>query len=205
MNYLAHLLLAGNDPDTVVGNFLGDFVKGHPEGRYRDPVVSGIRMHRRLDSFTDHHPSVHRCILALPAGRRRFAGIVVDIAFDHILARDWQAADADAFRAFRHDIYQLLSAHRAELPPRAQQVSTAMQRDDWLLGYASPGGVATALAGMSRRLSRPNPLATMAADMFPRLDTIEAEFRQFWPAAKAQAIREQQRLRTMASRPPDHS
>lgn len=195
MNYLAHLLLAGDDADAIVGNFLGDFVKGRPEGRFPAAVVRGIRLHRRLDVFTDHHPAVKRSIAALPASRRRFAGIAVDMMFDYILARDWQAANANAFAEFRHRVYAVLNARAAELPPRAGHVSRAMQRDDWLLAYAGEAGVAAALTGMSRRLSRPNPLADMAADSFRHADTIEAEFHQFWRDVQAQARIEEQRLR----------
>ncbi len=194
MNYLAHLLLAGDDADAVVGNFLGDFVKGRPEGRFPDAVVRGIRLHRRLDVFTDHHPAMQRSIATLPASRRRFAGIALDIAFDHILARDWQAANARGFDEFRHRVYTILNARAAEMPPRACRVSHAMRRDDWLMAYAGEAGVASALTGMSRRLSRPNPLADMAADIFRHIDTIEAEFQPFWRDVQAQARLEEQRL-----------
>lgn len=194
MNHLAHLLLADGSPESILGNFLGDFAKGRPEGRYPPAIVRGIRLHRRLDAFTDAHPAVQRAVARLPTVRRRFAWVAVDMAFDHFLARDWQCRAADEFAAFRRHVYAVLRARSDLMPPRARQMLPAFTTDDWLRTYAHWDGLAGALAGMGRRLSRPNALARTATDLAAVHTAIEEDFHAFWPDVHDRAVRENRRL-----------
>ena len=86
MNYLAHILLSGDNLDTQVGGLLGDFVKGPLQGQYPESVEEGIFLHRQLDAFTDAQPEVRNLIRTFSTQWRRFAGIIIDIVFDHLLA-----------------------------------------------------------------------------------------------------------------------
>lgn len=194
MNYLAHLCLADGSPDSILGNFLGDFVKGRPEGRYLDVVVRGIRLHRALDVYTDGHPAVCRALDRIDPARRRFAGIAVDMAFDHFLAHGWQTHDADGFAAFRRHVHAVLRARQQELPVRARTMLPSFTDDDWLASYVELDGVAFALARMSRRLSRANPLADTARDIERSYEALRADFEAFWPDARAFAAAEHRRL-----------
>ena len=58
MNYLAHLHLGGPAPAQLLGSLYGDFVKGPLAGRYAADIEAAIRLHRRIDVFTDAHPAV---------------------------------------------------------------------------------------------------------------------------------------------------
>ncbi|MDZ7828256.1 MAG: ACP phosphodiesterase [Halofilum sp. (in: g-proteobacteria)] len=194
MNYLAHLLLADDTPESILGNFLGDFVKGRPEGRYPDAVVAGIRLHRRVDVYTDGHSRVCTAVRRVAPERRRFAGIAVDMAFDHFLARDWQARDADGFAAFRRRVYDVLNARAEDMPERAQRMLPSFTGDDWLASYADFHGICFALARMSRRLSRPNALAETSRDLDRHYRDMEADLAVFWPDVQAFARTERQRL-----------
>ena len=89
MNHLAHLLLSGNNDHLRLGGFLGDFVKGRQVGLRPVVIERGIQLHRAIDAYTDRHPAVTACRLALPSDLRRVSGIVTDIAFDHFLAKTW--------------------------------------------------------------------------------------------------------------------
>lgn len=194
MNHLAHLLLADGSPESIIGNFLGDFAKGRPEGRFPPAVVRGIRLHRRLDVFTDSHPAMLSAVEQLPRARRRYAGIAIDMALDHILARDWHARDATGFTAFRRHVYAVLQAQNHLLTPRARRIVPALAGDDWLLAYAQWRGINQALNGMSRRLSRPSPLAMMSDDLAAAWPAIEAGLHTFWPQVRVYAAVEQRRL-----------
>ena len=194
MNYLGHLLLADDTPESILGNFLGDFVKGRPEGRYPAPVVAGIRLHRRIDCYTDEHPRVRQAMDRVDDSRRRYAGIAVDMAFDHFLARDWQTRDPAGFAAFRTGIYDLLLAHAGAMPERARRMLPSFTGDDWLGSYADFDGVCFALERMSRRLSRPNRLAETSADIGAAYDELAADLEAFWPDARSYAREEQKRL-----------
>src|ERR1051325_10142199 len=90
MNYLAHLFLAEDDPESLLGNLLGDFVKGAKKDDYPDSIRRGIELHRKVDRFTDAHRVVRSSLSLISPARRRFAGVLVDIFYDHLLAKDWQ-------------------------------------------------------------------------------------------------------------------
>lgn len=201
MNYLAHLCLTEGVPERIVGNLIGDFVKGAPEERFPPGIVEGVRLHRAIDRFTDDHPYVHRALARIDPARRRFAGIAVDMAFDHFLARDWRGADPEGFDEARRAAYALLLTHRDAAPPRARPVIEAMVRDDWWASYARLDGIALALERMSRRLSRPNGLAETAGDIERAYNALDGDFAAFWPEIRAFAGEHQQRAHCMPGIP----
>lgn len=54
MNYLGHLFLAGKDEHSIVGNYLGDFIKGNLETHnINKEIKPGIHMHRKIDALAD--------------------------------------------------------------------------------------------------------------------------------------------------------
>lgn len=194
MNYLAHLCLADGSPDSITGNLLGDFVKGNPDGRYAPAVVRGIRLHRAIDRFTDGHPIVCRAVERLGRDRRRFAGIAIDMAFDHFLARSWHEQDPHGFTTMRQYAYAVLLARYDGLPERMQTILPSLTGNDWLGTYARFDGIAHALERISRRLSRPNALAKTADDIERAYGALEQDFQAYWPACRAFAAGEQRRL-----------
>jgi len=194
MNYLAHLRLADGSPDSITGNFLGDFVKGQPESDYPAPICRGIRLHRRLDAFTDAHPAVARAVGRLPRSQRRVAWIAVDMAFDHFLARWWARTDAAGFAAFRRHVYAVLAARAEGMPAPAARVARRMGDDDWLGSYAEFDGIRLALRNMGRRLSRPTPLADCIDGIGAHYTALAGDFDAFWPDVRERAAREILRL-----------
>jgi acyl carrier protein phosphodiesterase len=199
MNFLAHLLLSGSptDPnyaDIVVGNFAAEAVRGRAALlAYPEPVQRGIRLHRFIDSFTDGHPAVRRTTARLrAAGLGKWAGVVSDVGFDHLLARDFaQYHPSEPLPQFARRQYQLLHQRRHELPERLREMLHYMRQHDWLTGYAHPEGLHRALLGLSRRVPAAAVLATGAAAFLAELPAYEADFREFWPALRAgvEAIR----------------
>ncbi|HEY5719280.1 MAG TPA: ACP phosphodiesterase [Gammaproteobacteria bacterium] len=182
MNYLAHFHLASGSADLQLGGWLGDFVKGRlEEAAYRPGVVAGIRLHRRLDSCTDAHPAFRRSRARCGPALRRYAGILVDLFYDHLLARGWREHVGGDLGEFNRAVYRLLAAEAEGLPPRARQVAAAMTHDDWLGAYREPAGLRRALAGMARRLRRPVPLADGYACLRADYAGFEADFRELLP------------------------
>lgn len=196
MNFLAHLLLSGppaapDYADIVVGNFAAEAVRGQAGVLAYPPAVQrGIRLHRFIDSFTDAHPLVRRTTARLrEAGLGKWAGVVSDVSFDHLLARDFAHYHLDdpteLLPAFAQRHYALLHARRQELPERLQHLLIYMRRDNWLTGYARPQGLERALLGLSRRVPSAEILATGAAAFLAELPAYEADFREFWPELRA--------------------
>ncbi|PJJ60578.1 acyl carrier protein phosphodiesterase [Hymenobacter chitinivorans] len=194
MNFLAHLLLSGapattpDYDDIVLGNFAAEAVRGRAQVQaYPDTVQRGIRLHRFIDSFTDAHPVVRRSTARLRgAGLGKWAGVVADVGYDHLLARYFtEFHPAEPLPEFSQRHYALLHARRAELPERLQHMLHYMRRDDWLTGYAKPAGLERALLGLSRRVPSAGVLASGGSAFLRELPAYEADFREFWPQLRA--------------------
>ncbi|RPD45937.1 DUF479 domain-containing protein [Hymenobacter sediminis] len=196
MNFLAHLLLSGSPAttphyaDIVVGNFAAEAVRGRAGLlAYPETVQQGIRLHRFIDSFTDAHPAVRRTTARLrAAGLGKWAGVVADVGYDHLLARDfahYHPDTAEPLPAFAQRLYALLHQRRHELPERLQEMLHYMRQHDWLTGYAHPAGLERALLGLSRRVPAAAVLATGGAAFLAELPAYEVDFQEFWPELRA--------------------
>ncbi|TGE24255.1 DUF479 domain-containing protein [Hymenobacter aquaticus] len=193
MNFLAHLLLSGSPAapdyaDIVIGNFAAEAVRGRAQVlAYPAAVQRGIHLHRFIDSFTDGHPVVRRTTARLrAAGLGKWAGVVADMGYDHLLARDFaHFHPAEPLPAFSQRLYALLHARRHELPERLQHMLQYMRQGDWLTGYAQPEGLHRALLGLSRRVPSGAVLATGAAAFLAERGAYEVDFREFWPELRA--------------------
>ena len=189
MNHLAHAWLAGDDDGLRLGSVMGDFVRGAPDPLLPAAVIAGIRLHRAVDSYTDRHPQVIAARARLPSPYRRYAGILLDMWFDHALARDfghWSAQPLDAYSAA---LRALLQRHDALLPASLRRFRTYMDAHDLPAGYADPDMLDLALRGIGTRLSRANPLAT-AMPLLEALDApLQAHFELFLPDLQAFAAR----------------
>ncbi|MBU6246295.1 MAG: DUF479 domain-containing protein [Xanthomonadaceae bacterium] len=185
MNHLAHALLAGDDAALRLGGMLGDFVRGAPEPDWPAGIAAGIRLHRAIDVYTDAHPQVLAARSRLAPPFRRYAGILLDVWFDHCLARDfarWSPAPLDTFS---DGLRQLLVDHHAALPPGLARFLAYMQANDLPATYAQPEVVGRALTGIGQRLRRDNPLG----EALPVLQAIDASlaghFEAFFPDLRA--------------------
>ena len=181
MNYLAHLFLSGRTPEAIVGGLLGDFVKGSVDGRYGARVREGILLHRKIDRYTDDHEVVSASRRLVSPPRRRFAGIMVDVFYDHFLARHWASFSGVPLGEFAREVYAVLEYHQEQFPERLQYIVPRMVRDDWLVSYRELWRVGTALDGISRRLRRSNTLAGGVDELKTHYDELEAHFLCFFP------------------------
>lgn len=184
MNYLAHLHLGGQSPEQLLGSLYGDFVKGLLPGRFAADIENAIRLHRRIDVFTDTHPVVKRALGRFPAERRRYAGIVLDVFFDHCLARDWAMYSQEPLAAFTDRVYRLL-ANEPALPERLALIAPRMAAQDWLGSYVQFEVVGEALAGISRRLSRPEGLSGAMHELRALYQPLSEDFSEFYPQLQA--------------------
>jgi acyl carrier protein phosphodiesterase len=181
LNYLAHLLLSDNCDDALVGNLLGDFVKGNPAGRYNDVVAEGIRHHRKVDTFADAHPVTCTSRNRIGRSRRRFAGVIVDVCYDHFLARHWQRFSGETLASFTGRVYAVLNRHRAILPSRLNRILPVMMAEDWLGGYADIDRVAVTLDRIAGRLSDGSRFKGAIADVHANYADLERDFFEFFP------------------------
>lgn len=190
MNYLAHLHLGGPAPQQLLGSLYGDFVKGELAGRFPPALEASIRLHRHIDRYTDSHPLVLAALARFPRERRRFAGIVLDVFFDHCLARHWAAYAEQPLAQFTDDFYKVLLAE-PELPGRLARIAPLMAADDWLGAYGDFATLEQVFAGIARRLSRPEGMAGVMVELERLYEPLLADFREFYPQLQAFARAQQ--------------
>lgn len=184
MNYLAHLFLSPPAPDSLCGAMLGDFVKGRVPAEGNLAVRQGILLHRAIDRYTDQHQLVSASRALISDERRRFAGILVDMFYDHFLARHWLRYSDRPLTQFTQEVYRVLLPRRPQFPERLQRVLPPMAADDWLASYADVDSVQMALGGLARRFRRPaaaEPLRTGIIELQRQYRQLEAHFLEFFP------------------------
>ena len=182
MNYLAHLYFAEDTPESRVGNLMADFVRGPVDRQpYNGAVMRGMRSHVAVDRYTDGHDVVRESKTLISPSRRRFAGIIVDICYDHFLARNWPRFSDEPLTAFIERTYGSLGAYRGEMPPVLARVIKHMVQHDWLHGYLEIAAIGRALDGLSMRIRRPNTLAGSVEELETNYDEMEGHFLRFFP------------------------
>jgi acyl carrier protein phosphodiesterase len=180
MNYLAHLHLGGPRPGQLLGSLYGDFVKGRLQGQFDPEIEAAIQLHRSIDVFTDRHPLVDAALSRFSITRRRYAGIVLDVFFDHCLARDWTLYADQPLELFTSDVYRVLSAE-PQLPERLARIAPHMMANDWLGSYREFEVLEQVLRGISRRLTRPEELAAAMQELRVLYEPLSEDFRLFYP------------------------
>ncbi|MGL1903852.1 MAG: ACP phosphodiesterase [Fibrobacterales bacterium] len=185
MNYLAHSLLSPPIPGVLLGNVCGDFVKGSINPGVSDDLWSGIQLHRFIDGYTDNHPIFLQSRARLSATRRRFAGIIIDVAYDYFLSQHWDRFST--VKRFTHidSVYTALVHHETLLPSQFIEVRDRIIRYDWLRGYHSLDGIAQTLESISRRFAkrtgRENPLTGSIEEIILYSTELEEDFLTFFP------------------------
>ena len=186
MNFLAHALLAGDAEADRIGGLMGDFVKGILPAGLPPALASGVALHRAIDSFADRHPAFAKSRSRVSATRRRVSGVLVDLFYDHLLARDWPDYSPDTLEHYTSKLYTSLQEHSADLPERAREIADLMRTHDWLCAYRKLAAVGLAIDRMSiYRLRRANTLAGGIEEFLADAEGFEADFRQFLPDALA--------------------
>jgi acyl carrier protein phosphodiesterase len=183
MNFLAHLVLAGDDESLRLGAMLGDFVRGrYSLEAYPGGVQRGILMHRHIDGFVDALPETVNLRRCFRAPFRRYSGIIIDLAFDHELAVHWPAYSDIPLEQFDREVRELLARHDDLVPDRLRRFMGYADRRGLFANYRFEDEVMHSLRGIGRRLSRPNPLHRVAEvwdDISPRISArFEFVFRQ---------------------------
>jgi len=184
MNFLAHLHLSGNDPNIMVGNFIGDFVKGKKVENYEPGIAKGILLHRAIDYFTDTHKIVAKSKGRLRDKYRHYSGVIVDIFYDHILASNWSQYHPESLEKFADEAYNLVLSYEEILPKKALHMLPYMMKNNWLVSYASIEGISSVLFGMSRRTKYKSNMEKATNELVEYYDLFKKEFEEFYPDLK---------------------
>ncbi len=181
MNLLAHLHLSGDSESLMIGNFIADFIKGNRFQHYQDDIIEGIFLHRQIDSYTDQHPLVKQSARRLRPDFGHYAGVIVDIFYDHFLARHFQKYSEHSLAEYAQRSYQVLQKHQAILPTRVQEFLPLMIQHNWLMRYAEFEGIEKALSGISRRTKYAVHLEKSVYNLEQDYAAFEKDFFRFFP------------------------
>ena len=151
MNYLAHIFLSGGQPDIMIGNFIADSIKGSKYSTYPTEIQKGILLHRQIDTKTDAHPAFRQSTKRLHKNYGHYSGIIVDIFYDHFLAKNWADYSDIPLADYIQSFYKLLRDNFEILPANIQKMVPIMMEGNWLLIYADLEGIDRVLTGMNRR------------------------------------------------------
>lgn len=185
MNHLAHLFLAADTPESLLGNLSGDFVKGHLGDRFPDAVRAGIMEHRKIDEFTDTHPETAAFRRIIAAEQGHYAPVIADVFFDHFLASNWRDYSDETLESFLERVFSKLDPLVPAMPDGLKQVYPRMRDGRWLISYRRLGGIRTALSNMSYRFSRRPRLESAVHLLEDSRETLEQHFQRFFPEAIA--------------------
>lgn len=181
MNHLAHLFLAGDDADSLIGNLSGDFVKGPLGDRFTEAIRRGVMEHRRIDTFTDSHPAAADFRRILVPEHGHYARIIADVFFDHFLASTWHSWSDEPLSQFVSRVFAMLDPRIGDMPERLARTYPHMRDGRWFLSYATILGIERALTQMSGRLARPHRLETAVRHLTDSRPLLESHFRRFFP------------------------
>lgn len=185
MNYLAHLFLAGTEPEIILGNFIADHVKGSDVLKFSDTVRKGIAMHRAIDTYTDQHPIVKQSIARLRTDFHKYAGVIVDMYYDHYLSARWGEYSDQKLDEFTKAKYEVLDTFQPILPERSSRLLFYMEKQNWLQSYKSFDGMQQAFNGMSRRTTFESNMEHAVVNLIAGYQEFGSEFRQFFPDLQA--------------------
>lgn len=181
MNFLAHLYLAGNDTDSIIGNFIADHVKGNSINLYGENIKRGIRFHRMIDEYTDKNEIVMDAVINLRPYYRKYAGVVLDMYYDHFLGTQWSQYSAEPLPEFTLRMYKVLISHMNILPKRSQYILPYMMEGNWLLNYRHFDGLHQALSGIAQRTKFKSGLESSVEHLRNNYEFYGSSFNEFFP------------------------
>lgn len=180
MNFLAHIYLSFDDTEITLGNFFADHIRGNKFEHLPEKIQKGIRLHREIDTFTDAHPIAKQSSRRLHKNHGHYSRVIVDIFYDHFLAKHWHNYSEVPLENYTTDFYKVLLENYELLPTRTKHLLPYMIADNWLLSYAQLSGVSSALKGMDQRTKNRSKMYRALLDLEKHYNTFEREFIAFF-------------------------
>lgn len=163
----------------MIGNLMGDHIRGNNFNNLNDDVIKGVKLHRLIDAFTDTHPVVTASKERLRPVFHKYAPVIVDIFYDHFLAKNWNAYSEVPLQGYADYVYALLSKNKNILPQRTQSMLPHMIANNWLFIYSTTDGINRVLTGMSKRAKFDSKMENAAIYLIKDYSLYENEFYVF--------------------------
>jgi len=180
MNFLAHLYLSKENKNILIGNFIADAVKGKKHENYPKEIQAGILLHREIDYFTDTHLIVRRSKRRLNTQYNHYKGVIIDIFYDHFLAKNWHHYSDIPLEIYAENVYGFLQKKNEIFPERIQKLLPSMIKYNWLVNNASLEGIEKILAGMNRQSKGISKMDLAIEDLLKHYEEFELDFTSFF-------------------------
>lgn len=194
MNFLAHIYLSGNNELVKIGNFMADGIRGKEYENYPPEVQKGIMLHRAIDTFTDAHPIFRRGTRRLHANYHHYSGVILDLFYDHFLAKNWERYSSQPLADYVQSFYDSLDRNFGILSEKTRHLLPIMKQHNWLVSYATVDGLSRILSNMDRRTGNESKMSLATAELLQFYNEYEVEFTDFFQELYVMAGRELARL-----------
>lgn len=199
MNFLAHIYLSGTNERIQIGNFMGDGIRGKDYKNYHTDIQLGVLLHRSIDSFTDFHPIFRQSKYRLVPKFNHFSGIIIDMFYDHFLAKEWAMYHHEDLEVFTQRFYQSLKDHKEELNLKTQNLLPYLTKENWLVRYANLTDLQQILKQMDHRFAMKSNMNEAVDDLYANYEDFQREFHLFFKDlmvhAETERIRIEQELK----------
>ncbi|MFC4818564.1 ACP phosphodiesterase [Flavobacterium sp. GCM10023249] len=190
MNFLAHIYLSGENELISIGNFMADGIRGNQYLQFPKEIQQGVLLHRTIDSFTDAHPTYRKSKHRLHERYGHYSGVIMDIIYDHFLAKNWSHYHHEPLEEYAERFYQSLRQHYELLTEKTQNMMPYMIARNWLVSYASLAGLEMILFQMDYRTKHRAHMQNAMVELQEFYLEFEEEFTLFF-----EELREVCRLR----------
>jgi len=188
MNYLAHIYLSGDNKMIKIGNFMADSIRGKSYEVYERDIKRGILLHRAIDSFTDMHPIYRQSKHRLHSKYGHYSGVIMDIFYDHFLAKNWSLYSKTPLEEFTTDFYILLETNYEILTDKVKSIIPHMRNKNWLLSYSTIEGLQIIMNQMNYRIKNRVPMDESIQELKEYYTEFESEFKLFFTEIQAFSI-----------------
>lgn len=180
MNYLAHFYLSYGDPEILVGNFLGDFVRKSEMDALPKRVQEGVLIHREIDRFMDTHEIVKQSKEKLKR-HGHYASVIIDVLYDHYLAKKWSSYHNVELNKYAGECYAILRGYEHLFNEKASMFFYYMQKRNWIQVYPTIEGISGILFSMSKRTPYETTMGSAGEDLKEFYTEFEKEFLEYFP------------------------
>ncbi len=180
MNFLAHIHLSGDNEFIKIGNFMADGVRGKQYENFPIEIQKGILLHRAIDTFTDAHPVFRQSTKKLHSRYHHYAGVIVDMYYDHFLAKNWSNYHPENLIYYTNTFYQSLLENHSHLTTKTQKIVPYMMEYNWLVSYQTIPGMENIFTQMDYRTKNQSLMRFATEELLAHYDEFETEFSLFY-------------------------
>lgn len=180
MNFLAHIYLSGDNDLIKIGNFMADGIRGKQFENYHPEIQKGIILHRFIDTFTDAHPVFRQSTKKLHENYHHYAGVIVDVFYDHFLAKNWNLYSDEKLEDYTERFYKSLQENHTILTLKTQNLLPYMTKYNWLVSYQTVEGINRILTQMDSRTNNQSKMRFSTLELEKYYPEFEAEFTIFF-------------------------